>query len=69
MATFVFLLALYAALAGLVAFARRDRFTGPGIADGRSVRGAHLAARSTRNVGTSAQTDRDKPVPAAHCAC
>jgi hypothetical protein len=35
MTTFLFVLAIYAALAGLVAYARRDRFTGAAIVAAR----------------------------------
>ena len=69
MATLVLLLALYAALAGLVAYARRDRFTGPAIVDRRPARGTHLASRSARGLRVSTQADRHEFVPAPRCVC
>ena len=70
MVTFLFVLALYAGLAGAVAYARRDRFTGPPISDyHRSVRGAHHPRSARSQAVPTARTHQQDSVRTAHCAC
>ena len=58
MTSFLFVLAIYAAMAGLVAYARRDRFTGAAIVAGRRHR---AGSRSPSN-----PTSRARRGPAPH---
>ena len=69
MVTFLFVVAIYAGLAGAVAYARRDRFTGPAISTYRSVRGAHHPRSARPQAVPTARTRQQDSVRTAHCAC
>lgn len=68
MTTFLFVLVIYAAMAGLVAYARRDRFTGAALVAQRS-HGVGSPSSSSSSRWARRRPARHSSGQASQCIC